>query len=365
MPGPNRLFEEGVGDVEREWFLGSRRLSGWGSWSFVEIRGFILMRLLREKLGVLLAVLLVLALSACGSSGGAGKGGGTQTTGGATHIQVSSGYPVTVTDDLGRKVTIKSRPKQIGSMAPSVTETLFAVGAGNRVVGVTTADDYPPQVRHIAKIGNYQGVNAEKVASLKTDVLFVSFATSRQDAASLQRKTGARVVVINPQSVKGAIDSIGTVGKVVGEKKKAQVVEERLRGELKQIQHKVAGKPRPTVFYEVGYNPLYTAGPGNFIDDEIRLAGGKNIAADAKSSYPQYSKEELIKKDPNYYLVGSGSGDTVAKVKKRPGYSSLKAVKEGHVYMVNDDLVSRPGPRIVEGIREIAEKIHPDAFKGK
>ncbi|MCL6437023.1 MAG: cobalamin-binding protein [Rubrobacteraceae bacterium] len=303
---------------------------------------------------------VVFALAGCGAggvSGGGSSGGATQARGGA------SGYPVTVTDSLGRKVTIEKKPERIASMAPSITETLFAIGAGKRVVGVTTADDYPPQVEHITKIGDYKGVNAEKVASLKTDVLFMSFATTRQQAADLEKKTGAKVVVINPESVRGAIASIGTVGKVVGDEKKAREVQRHMRRELSQVRKEVRGLSHPTVFYEVYPKPLQTAGPGSFIDDEIKLAGGKNVAAGAKSAYPQYSLEELVKQNPDYYLIGSSSGDTPKKVASRPGFEALKAVREGHVEVINDNLTTRPGPRIVEGVKQIAEAIHPGAFK--
>ncbi|MBA3952219.1 MAG: ABC transporter substrate-binding protein, partial [Rubrobacter sp.] len=121
-------------------------------------------------------------------------------------------------------------------------------------------------------------------------------------------------------------------------------------------------EPKPTVFYEVWGDPLQTAGPGSFIDDAIRLAGGTNVAADTGDAYPEYSKETLLQRDPDYYLAGRSSGVTVEEISGRPGYPALGAVKDGRVTIVNDDLVVRPGPRIVEGVREIAEAIHPKAF---
>ncbi|CAN5569669.1 ABC transporter substrate-binding protein [soil metagenome] len=315
---------------------------------------------MHKKLSVLLIVFILAFATACGQSS---DGGATGSSGGGTTVAAT--FPVTVEDDLGRMVEIKQEPDRIGSLAPSVTETLFAVGAGDRVAGVTTADDYPQQVQSIEKIGDYRQANAEKIASLGIDLLFLSFdSATKEQAKDLEVKTGAKVVVINPKSVDETIESIGTVGKAAGNVEKAQVVEERLRAELKQIKTTVEGLPRPTVFYELGFDPLFTVGPGSFVNDAIEIARGKNVTADAQQAYPQYSVEKLLQEDPEYYLAGASSGATVEDVKSRPTYSSLQAVRQDKVFVINDDLVNRPGPRIVEGVREIAETIHPEAFGG-
>ena len=248
-------------------------------------------------------------------------------------------------------------------MAPSVTETLFAVGAGRRLVGVTTADDYPPEVESIEEVGDYRGPNVEKVISQNTDLMILSYeGTTKGYADDMQEKTGAKVVVINPKTVDEAISSVGLVAKVVGEQERGRVVEERLRSELKRIEDAVAEEPEPTVFYEVWGDPLQTAGPGSFIDDAIGLARGKNIAADTGEAYPEYSKEVLLQKNPDYYLAARSAGVTAEEISQRPGYSALSAVEDGRVVVVNDDLIVRPGPRIVDGVREIAEAIHPEVF---
>ncbi len=203
----------------------------------------------------------------------------------------------------------------------------------------------------------------EKVLSLNTDLMILSFdGATKAYAEDMQQKTKAKVIVLNPKTVEEAISSVGQVAKMVGEQEKGRVVEKRLRSELKQIEKEVAGEPKPSVFYEVWGDPLQTAGPGSFIDDAIRLAGGENIAADTKDAYPEYSKETLLQKDPDYYLAARSSGITAGEISRRPGYSALGAVKEGHIVVVNDDLVVRPGPRIVDGVREIAEAIHPKAL---
>jgi iron complex transport system substrate-binding protein len=316
-----------------------------------------------RKLSALLVFLLLLLLgAACGSTGEGGPGSNDAGPRTGDKAQASA-YPIVIRDDVGRRVEIESRPERLGSMAPSITETLFAVGAGERVVGVTTADDYPPEVESIEEVGEYRQPNVERVASLGIEVLFLSSSSATvEQAEDLERKTRAKVVVINPESVEDAISSIGTVGKIVGNREEAREVEERLRGELEQIESKVGGLSRPTVFYEISGEPLITAGPGSFVHDVIRRAGGTNVAAGADQAYPQYPPERLLEENPDYYLVGRGSGTTVEEVKSRGTYSALRAVQEDRVFVVNDDLVDRPGPRIVEGVREIAEIIHPDAL---
>jgi len=316
---------------------------------------------MHKKASWMLPMLLFLfSLSAaCSGDGPAGGPSGANTSG----PEEASGYPLTITDAVGREVTFDSRPKRIVSMAPSVTETLFAVGAANRVVGVTTADDYPPEVEAVERVGDYRGPNVEKVLSLNTDLMILSFDGATEGyAEDMAEKTRTKVVVLNPKTVDAAISSVGLVAKLVGEREKGRVVEERLRDELGRIGEKVAGEPKPTVFYEVWGDPLQTAGPGSFIDDAIRLAEGTNVAADTGDAYPEYSKETLLQRDPDYYLAGRSSGVTVEEISGRPGYPALGAVKDGRVTVVNDDLVVRPGPRIVDGVREIAEAIHPKAF---
>jgi iron complex transport system substrate-binding protein len=310
-----------------------------------------------KLLAVVCALLLSVLAASCGG-GGQGETIAEETTG-----EETSSYPVTIKDATGRKVTVESKPKEIGSMVPSVTETVFKVGAGDRLAGVTTAADYPEEAKQVEPIGDFQGVNAEKGASLGIDVLFLSFDTTAEKAKNLRQKTGAKTVVIDPQSVDEAIESIGLVGKIVGNKEKAESVEQKLRGQLEDIEQKVSGEPEPTVFYEVSNDPLFTASTKSFVGDAIRLAGAKNVV-ESDQEFPQYSLEKLLEKNPDYYLVGDGSTGTAAEdVKSRPRYGSLKAVEQDHVRTVEADLVSRPGPRIVEGVREIAEAVHPDAFE--
>lgn len=308
----------------------------------------------------------VVALAALSLAFGCGapSSSGPEETSRSQASGTTSGYPLTVEDSVGREVTIEEEPDRIASMAPSVTETLFAVGAGEKVVGVTTADLYPKEVTEIETVGDFQQVNIEKVLQLETDVLFVSFDSStRERAEELEDQTNAEVVVVNPGTMEEVLASMELVGRAAGEPERGRELEQKMRSDLKEITDAVAGEPEPSVFYEVYGDPLQTVGPGSFIHDAITLAGGNNIAADTNKGYPTYSAETVIQKDPQYYLVGSLSGETPESVAERPGYAELTAVAEDRVLTVNDDLISRPGPRITDGVRQIAEKIHPEAFE--
>jgi iron complex transport system substrate-binding protein len=268
------------------------------------------------------------------------------------------GYPRVVVDDLGREVELPDRPEAVGSLAPSITETLFALGAEDRLAGVTTADDYPPEVADYPVIGGYREPNFERVVALGIDLLFVSSeAATGDEAEDMERLGRAAVVVVDPGTVEEAISSIGLVGEAVGEEEAARELQGELRAELAAVEEAVAGEPRPRVFYEVWPDPLRTVGPGSFIHDAITLAGGENVAAGTGEAYPTYSEEALLRQDPDYYLVGS---ETTEEERR----AAFAALREGRVVRIEEDLVNRPGPRVVEGVRELARAIHPEAFEG-
>lgn len=317
------------------------------------------------------AVFMLAAMSlasACAGSPSGEETEGADGSGGAETTMASggsegAGYPVEITDSLGREVTIEAEPENIASMAPSVTETLFEVGAGEKVVGVTTADEYPEEVEDIARIGDFQQVNIERLLDLDTDLLFHSYdSTTREVADDLEEQTGADVVVVNPQTLDEIMASMEMVGAAAGEPEAGRELEERLRSELEEISAAVEGEPEPTVFYEVFNDPLQTVGPGSFVHDALEVAGAENIAADTNEGYPTYSAETVIEEDPEYYLIGESVGITPEDVAERPGYSSLTAVEEENVVPVDDASLSRPGPRITEAIREVAAEMHPGSF---
>ncbi|TDB37706.1 MAG: ABC transporter substrate-binding protein [Actinobacteria bacterium] len=284
--------------------------------------------------------------------------GGCGTKAEETAKAPSASFPVTVTDDAGRSVTIPAKPERIVSLAPANTEILYSLGALDRVVGVTTYDDYPPEVSTIEKVGDFVTPNLEAITAAKPDLVLVTTGI-QADVIEKLENTGAVVVAIDPQSVEALYVSIDTVGKVTGEVAKAATVVQEMKDELASIQDAIDAAP-VRCFVEIAQEPLYTAGAGTLINDLIEQAGGENVVT--QEGYVAYSLEQLLKDDPEVYLATKGSMSDPATLQDRAGYDKLSAVVNDRVAVLDDNLVSRPGPRIIQGVRQIAEALHPQAF---
>ncbi len=314
-----------------------------------------------------LAALVVLAVAAgaCGrgSSGPQASGGGVATSARASAPSASPQFPLTIADDDGVEVTLDAAPTRIVTFAPSATEVVFALGLGDEVVGVSGKfDDTPPAARRIPEVGGAGefGVdpNVEKVVSLNPDVV-LTIEGGDQWKARL-RDLGIPVFTTDSTDLDDVLHDIVTVGRVTGATTAAERVVARMRAGADAVKQAVASEQPVTCFFEVSFQPLYTVGPGSFIYDLLQRAGCDPVTADAKDAYPQWSVEELVRDDPDVYLVSSESGGTVSQVERRPGYDALSAVRDHRVYPVDSDLVSRAGPRVVAGLRALAEALHPD-----
>jgi iron complex transport system substrate-binding protein len=298
----------------------------------------------------------VLSLAGCGGSTAAAPSAPT-----AAPVS-SAAFPITITDDTRRTVTIKSEPKRIVSLAPANTEILFAIGQGHKVVGVTSYDDYPSQVASITKVGDFAGPNIEAVAAAKPDLILATSGV-QADVVTKLESLGAVVVVLDPQSLAAVYTDIERVGDMTGATQRAGAVVANMKNQVSGIQHAVAGSPTVTAFIEIGQNPLFTAGKGTLMDELITLAGGGNVVS--QPSYVSFSAEQLIKANPDVYFATKGSSADPASIEQRPGYDSLSAVKNKRVVILDDSIVSRGGPRIVEGLRAIATGLHPGAVPAK
>lgn len=270
----------------------------------------------------------------------------------------------TVTDDVGRTVTLKGRPQRIVSLAPSNTEVLYALGLGARVVGVTEFCNYPPEAKEKPKIGGFTKIDLERVVGLNPDLVLATNIHNRSVVPELEKR-GIVVVVVEPKNVNDVLTKITFVGKLTGATENAAKLTAQMQARIDAVTSKVAtAKSKPRVYYEID-KTFFTPGPGSFIDDMITKAGGINIAADAKGSYAQLSPEAIIAKDPEVILLGSMNfGETPEVVRARPGWANITAVKTGRLIPItNEDVISRPGPRVVEGLELIARALYPDLFK--
>lgn len=270
----------------------------------------------------------------------------------------------TVTDDVGRNVIIKGVPQRIVSLAPSNTEVLYALGLGARVVGVTEFCNYPPEAKEKPKIGGFSKIDLERVVGLNPDLVLATNIHAKSVVPELEKR-GITVVVVEPKNVNDVLAKITFIGKLTGASESAAKLTAQMQARIDAVTSKVATvKTKPRVFYEIDKS-LYTPGPGSFIDDMIVKAGGINIAADAKGSYVRLTPEAIIAKDPEVILLGDMLfGESPDSVRARPGWANISAVKNGRIVPIpNEDVISRPGPRIVEGLELIARALYPELFK--
>lgn len=310
----------------------------------------------RVAVALLIVALVAIGLSACSAPA-------PTPTAAPAATAAPAKFPVTITDDANAQVTVKTQPKRIVSLAPSHTETLYALGLGEQVVGVTTFCDYPEQAKSKEKVGGFSKIDLEKVVSLNPDLILAT-SLHAQTVAPALRERGLTVAVLEPKDIAGTLARIETVGRLTGRSAEAQAIVKQIRTRLDEIAARVGkASQKPRVFWELGPD-LYSAGKGSFIDELITRAGGENVGARLTGEWPQFNLEALVGADPQVIILADHPIETAAKVKARPGWSNITAVKEGRIIEVLDvNIVSRPGPRIAEGVEFVARALHPELFK--
>lgn len=302
---------------------------------------------------ILIAALVLgaLALGACGSDDGSSAASGSPSA--------AATGPITVTDDSGKEVTLEQPAERIVSLAPANTEIAFAVGAGGKMVAGTSYDDYPEEAKALPKIGDFANPNIEKIASFSPDLVLAAGGIQDDLRTELQN-LGVQVYVVDPTSYDGVIATVQNVGKLAGTDAGAAEVVTTMTTARDEVQARVADLPTQTVFLEIYSKPLMTAGSDTYIDDMITIAGGENLGAQAGDGFPNFSTEVLVKQDPDVYVADSGSMSDPGDINDRAGFGGLTAVKEGRVTVIDDNLIARPGPRLAEGLRQLASMIHPE-----
>ena len=273
-------------------------------------------------------------------------------------------YPLIIRDDAGRTVEMQFEPKRIVSLSPGNTEILFALDLGERVVGVTDHCDYPAEARDKPKVGGFATVNVERVVSLEPDIVFATGGVQMQLANRLEN-LGFKTVVLSPRTVEGILRDIELVGRITNANQQASTLVRRLRGRIEFVRSATRTVlSRPRVYYEIWHSPLMSAGKGTWIDELIELAGGSNIFSDSSDPYPIINSELVIERDPEIIVIKRGYMGGVAEedIIRRPGWSRISAVKTGRIYEVEENILIRPGPRIVDGLEALARLIHPQFF---
>jgi iron complex transport system substrate-binding protein len=253
-------------------------------------------------------------------------------------------------------------PQRIVSLAPSVTETLFALGFAHRLVGVTTYCDYPVEARKLPKIGGFMSPSLESIVAKRPDlVIGVSSATDPVKAREMER-LGLKVTLISLASVNDILSSIKSVARMLGSPEAGERLAHKITLQFDEVKKRVAPAPRRSTLLAVGLRPLVVVGGKNFIDELITLAGGENIARDAAQPWLNLPDEYVVAKAPQV-IIEAGMGSERGESAKHWGdLKSIPAVKEGRVYAYPSDKILRPGPRIGEGLAEIARLVHPECF---
>lgn len=307
---------------------------------------------MQRFIAILLATLAIL-VAGCGTATPAAP---------AAPAATATPAPISITDDAGRSHTFAAPPARIVSIAPSNTEILFAVGAGERVVAVDRFSDYPAEAKTKENVGSYIKPDLEKLIAAAPDVVFATRVHLKEVIPQLEAR-GIPAVVLEPKDLDQVLDRIGLVGKITGREDAARTLVAGLRARIARVSEKIAGAPRPRVFFEIDPK-LFTAGPGTFIDDLIGRAGGTNIAADATTAYPKLGSEIVVLKDPEVIVLADEvAGETAEKVKARSGWQSIAAVRSGRIVAIDPNITNRPGPRLVEGLEALARALHPERFR--
>ena len=272
---------------------------------------------------------------------------------------------LTVTDRLDRRVSFAAPPQRIVSLTPAMTEVLFAIGAGDRVVGVTQYCDYPPRAKDLPRVGRgtLESLNQEKIVAMRPDLVLCKWDNHVPLVNTLDR-LGIPALALGPETLAELYTQTELLGQIVGNVEQAESLVESMGKRVDAVAQRVPSGERPTVFYQVWDNPLMTAGPNSFIGELLNLAGGRNLFGETPIRYPKVSPEVVVAGDPDVILAPSTHDTAVSpeSILQRPGWGQVSAIRDKRVHLIDGDKVSRCGPRLVDALEEIASVLHPQQF---
>ena len=263
-------------------------------------------------------------------------------------------------DDTGRRIYLAKAPTRIVSLAPSITEMLFAIGAGDQLVGVTDFCDYPPEALKKPKVG-YSNPNMESLVALEPDLVVAPNDFLKPDVIVRLEQLKIPIFLLADKNIEGIFIHIQTLGRMVGHSSKADALAMELREQVAVIKLRIQGAPPVRMLYVLNSQPLITVGPGSFIDQLIGIAGGVNVAAKSATPYPRLSMESVLQEDPEVLVfpVGKAEGISESEQAAWRRWSTITAVKRGRLHQISADWLNRPGPRIAKGLESLAAILHP------
>ena len=268
-----------------------------------------------------------------------------------------------ITDDAGRRVSLPPQVDRVISLAPNLTEIVFAVGASDRLVGRTSYCDYPAEAKTVAEVGDTLHPSLERIISLKPQLVLISTASQLEVFTQQLQNQNIAVFVTDPHDLDGVFRSIEQIGLILGHEEQARLLVQKLRERTSAVEEAVKQKQLVRVFYQLSAEPLYTAGHDAFVTDLIRRAGAISVTADVPGAWPKYSNESALAAKPEAIILPTGGSMGTGNSTVTEALRQSPAVLEGRVYKINDDHLVRPGPRAVDGLEEMARALHPDAFK--
>ena len=272
--------------------------------------------------------------------------------------------PRTFVDDLGRKLYLAEPPKRIVSLAPSITEILFAIGLDQEIVGVTEFCNYPPAALDKPKVG-YSQPNLEAIVALRPELIVAPKSFLRVDLLNRLEQLKIPTFLLDPRTVEDILTHVQVLGRMVGRVPESLKVSENVRKKITRLSARLAGRPRPTLLFVLNTDPLITVGPGSYIHQLIELAGARNAAERAGTPYPRLSIEEVLRRNPEFLLFPTGRFEGISQAEQDQWrrWTSLEAVKRNQLVQINSDVLNRPGPRVIEGLEALVTILHPDVIE--
>jgi iron complex transport system substrate-binding protein len=264
-------------------------------------------------------------------------------------------------DLIGREVFVKEEPRRIVALAPNLTEILYFLGLGDRVVGVTKYSYYPPAAALKPKVGTYINLNVERIISLSPDLVIGTADGNEPGVVDLLEQAGIAVFIVNPRNMRQVIDTVATLGRVCGLPEKGRALSKELSKRVDRIVEKTRPRRRPLVLLQINVRPIMSVNRNTYLHDLILLAGGRNMTQDSPITYPRISLEEVIRRKPEVIVISSMERGGRFEEARREWlkWTSIPAAKNKRVHLIDSDLIDRPSTRIVEGLEAMARILHP------
>ncbi|WP_461207163.1 ABC transporter substrate-binding protein [Clostridium sp. DL1XJH146] len=325
------------------------------------------MKRFKSYLSVLLVGLMVFVVSACGNNASENNSANNNASNDAAveseegTEEVLTQYPLTVVDSFDREITIDEEPTTIVSIAPNITEIVAALDAEDKLIGRTDYCDFPTEISEVESIGSITEPNVERIVELDPDVVIASTPVTKEVVDQIE-ELGLKIIVLSEeQNFDGAYEEIIKVGEVVNKKVEAEEIVSGMKTKYDEVVAKVKDLEKPSVYYVVGFGQYgdFTATGDTYIHPIIEAAGGENIAAEDEGW--GYSLEKLVEKDPEI-IICSQYFDTKAGIEATDGYKDLSAVVNGKLLEIDNNMIDRQGPRLIDGLEAMAKLIHPEAF---